>query len=209
MRKTFLALALTASMFTAQAVNAEGFTAYKDMPAGVYDIDHKHASLTWKISHAGLSNYTARFKSIDAEIQFDPAHPDKSKVTATIDPLSLETDFVPNAERDFNKELRTDEKWFNAGKFPKITFTSTKVELNGENKGKIYGDLTLLGVTKPVVLDVVLNGAYLVQPFNKKPTLGFSATTSIQRTEWGLTTYAPIISDKVDIIIEAEFNQNK
>lgn len=208
MRKTLFALTLAATTFALQPAYAQEFTAYKDMPAGVYNVDAKHASLTWKVSHAGLSNYTARFKSFDADITFDPASIEKSSVKATIDPASLETDFVPTEDRDFNKELRTDEKWFNAGKFPQITFTSKKIELTGDNTGKIHGDLTLLGVTKPVVLDAVLNGAYLVQPFNKKPTLGFTATTIITRSEWGLSTYAPLIGDKVEIIIDAEFNKN-
>lgn len=209
MKKTLFALTLAATALMFQPAYAQEMTAYKDMPAGVYNVDGKHASLTWKVTHVGISNYTARFKSFDADITFDPANIEKSSVKATIDPLSLETDFVPTAERDFNKELRTEEKWFNAGKFPKITFTSTKVEVTGEKTGKIYGDLTLLGVTKPVVLDTVFNGAYLVQPFNKKPTLGFTAKTEITRSDWGLDTYAPMIGDKVEIIFDAEFNKNK
>lgn len=205
MNSLLLAIAVTVLIF--RPASAQELTLYKDMPAGVYNIDKKHASVTWKVSHAGLSNYTARFKSIDADITFNPENVEESSVIATIEPTSLETDFVPTKERDFNKDLTMGDKWFNAGKFPKIVFTSTKFEVTGNNTGKIYGDLTLLGVTKPVTLDIVFNGAYAVQPFNKKPTLGFSATTSISRSAWGMSNYAPLIGDKVTIIIEAEFNK--
>ena len=196
-----------ATLATAPAY-ANDMTAWKDMPAGVYTVDKTHASLIWKVSHAGLSNYTARFKSYDAEINFDPADITKSTVTAKIDPTTLETDYVATAEKDFNKNLITKEEWFNAGKFPEITFKSTKIEVTGENTGKIHGDLTFLGVTKPVTLDAKFNGAYAVQPFSKKPALGFSATGSITRSDFGLSTYVPMIGDKVDIVIEAEFGKN-
>lgn len=204
-RTRLIAAALLLASFAATPAHAQDMTPWKDMPAGVYSVDKTHASLLWKVSHAGLSNYTARFKSFDADITFDPADLTKSKVTAKIDPASLETDYVPTAEKDFNKNLITQEQWFNAGKFPQITFTSTKIEVTGDNTGKIHGDLTLLGVTKPVVLDAVFNGAYTVQPFSKKPTLGFSATGSLTRSDFGLDTYVPAIGDKVDIVIEAEF----
>lgn len=200
--KTLLLGFMLAVSFTA---SAQEFTPYKSMPAGVYKADPTHTSLTWKVSHAGLSNYTARFKTVDASLTFNPADAAKSSVAASIDTASLETDFVPTTERDFNKELTTDAKWFNGAQFPKITFQSTKVELTGNTKAKITGNLTMLGVTKPVVLDATLNGAFAEQPFSKKPTFGFSATTKIKRSDWGLTTYVPMIGDNVDIIIETEF----
>jgi len=204
MKKTALALAVAAISFSTPA-RAQEFTPYDQMPAGVYSLDKTHASLIWRVKHAGLSNYTARFKSFDADITFDPKDVTKSSVKAAIDPASLETDYAATAEKDFNKNLITEEKWFNAGKFPQITFASTKIEKTGENTGKIHGDLTLLGVTKPVVLDAVFNGAYVQQPFSQKPTLGFSATGSLDRSDWGMDTYVPAIGDKVEIIIEAEF----
>ncbi|MBW7912062.1 MAG: polyisoprenoid-binding protein [Alphaproteobacteria bacterium] len=207
MKNALFAAVMAAASLTALPASAQDMqmTPWKDMPAGVYTIDKYHASLTWKVMHAGLSNYTARFKSFDADITFDPADITKSKVSAKIDPASLETDFVPTAEKDFNKNLVTQEQWFNAGKYPDITFTSTKIEVTGDNTGKIHGDLTFLGVTKPVVLDATFNGAYALQPFSKKPAMGFSATTSLSRSDFGMSTYVPMIGDKVEIAIEAEF----
>lgn len=207
-RTALMTAALMFATLAAAPAYANDMTAWKDMPAGVYTVDKTHASLTWKVSHAGLSNYTARFKSYDAEINFDPADITKSSVSAKIDPATLETDYVATAEKDFNKNLITKEEWFNAGKFPEITFKSTKIEVTGENTGKIHGDLTFLGVTKPVTLDATFNGAYALQPFSKKPTMGFSATGSLNRSDFGMSTYVPMIGDKVDIIIEAEFAKN-
>ncbi|MDY0008553.1 MAG: YceI family protein [Bdellovibrionales bacterium] len=207
MKSALFAAVLTVAGLGTTAALAQELTPINKLPAGVYTLDKTHASLTWKVSHAGMSNYTARFKSFDAEVTLDPADLTKSKVTAKIDPTSLETDYVPTTEKDFNKNLVTKEEWFNAGKFPEITFTSTKIETTGDTTGKIHGDLTLLGVTKPVVLDAVFNGGYAEGPFTKKPAMGFSATTSITRSDFGFSTYVPMIGDKVDIIIEAEFGK--
>ncbi len=200
MKKFLLAAALLLPL----SAHAQEMTSISNMPAGVYTVDQSHASLIFKVSHAGLSNYNARFKSMDAQITLDPKDPTKSVVTASIDPLSIETDNT-SKEKNFNKELATGEQWFNAKKFPKITFKSTKIEKTDDKHGKMTGDLTLLGVTKPVTLDVTFNGAYAEQPFSKKPTLGFSATTTIKRSDWGFDTYVPMIGDDIQIQIEAEF----
>lgn len=180
-------------------------TEYPQMPAGTYIVDKTHASLTWKVSHLGLSNYTARFKTFDAEFQFDPNSPEKSTLHASINPLSIETDYPYSEDKDFNKELSTGEGWFNANKFPTITFNASKVELTDQKHGKIHGELTFLGVTKPLTLNVTLNNATEKQPFSRKPTFGFSATTKLQRSEWGMDAYLPNIGDEVTVQIEAEF----
>lgn len=204
-------LAVTAMLFALSplAASAQEFSPVSELPAGVYAVDKTHASINWKVSHAGLSNYTARFKSFDAAVTLDPKDITQSSVTATIDPLSIETDYVATPEKDFNKNLATQEQWFNAGKFPTITFASTKIEKTGDKTGKVHGDLTLLGVTKPVVLDVTYNGGFKEQPFTKLPTIGFSGKTVIKRSDWGLSTYSPMIGEEVTVEIEAEFVQGK
>jgi polyisoprenoid-binding protein YceI len=174
------------------------------MPAGVYQMDRGHASLHWKINHLGLSNYTARFTRFEASLDIDPAKPESARLTVAVDPTSIRTDY-PFAERkDFDKELIEDADFFNASKFPKITFISTKIERTGEKTAKVTGDLVMLGISKPLTLDVVLNGAK-EHPGNKKPALGFSATAKLKRSDWGLTTRAPFLGDEVSLLIEAEF----
>lgn len=194
-------LAATALLFAAVAAQAEPL----DVPAGTYKVDPTHASLTWKVSHLGLSNYTARFTKLTAELSFDPANRGQSKISVTVDPNSIRTDYPFADKKDFDKNLSTGEEWFNSGKYPEISFVSTKVEMTGANTANVTGDLTLLGVTKPVVLDVKLNKAMKEHPFAKKPALGFSGTTTIKRSEFGMTKYVPMIGDDVLLLIEAEF----
>ena len=175
-----------------------------DIPASTFRLDPTHASLTWKVRHFGLSNYTARFAKFDATLTLDPANVAATKLTVTVDPTSIRTDYPNVAKVDFDKELSMGEKWFNAGKFPTITFTSTKVEPGADNSAKVTGDLTLLGVTKPVTLDVKLIGALAQHPMAKKPVVGFTATGSIKRTEFGMTNLVGPVGDDVTLQIEAE-----
>jgi polyisoprenoid-binding protein YceI len=183
-------------------------TPVDEMPAGTYTLDKAHASLTWKVSHLGLSNYTARFTSFDATLDFNPTDPEKSKLNVTVDPTSLETDYPFADKKDFDKVLIDEQQWFNTRNFPKITFESITIERTGDNTGKVTGDLTFLGVTKPLTLDVVFNGSMAKQPFSKQPVLGFSATTTMKRSDWGMTTYVPTIGDEVELLIEVEFGMD-
>lgn len=182
-------------------------TAYQAMPKGEYQLENTHASITWKVSHLGLSNYTARFTDFDAKVQFDPQNIENSTVTAIINPLSVTTDF-PNPEKhDFDKKLREDKDWFNGLTYTSITFKSTEIVKTGDNTATMTGDMTMLGVTKPVTFAVTINGAYAEHPFNGKPTLGFSAVGQLDRTAWGFDKYAPMIGKDVDVLLELEFNQ--
>jgi polyisoprenoid-binding protein YceI len=177
------------------------------MPPGIYELDKAHASITWKISHMGLSNYTARFTDFDAYIILDSNDLTQSSLLATIYPTSLKTDYPYKEEKDFDAKLSNDKDWFNASKFPKIDFESTKIKTKGKKKGSIEGNLTLLGITKPLTLDVTFNGAYLKKPLSNQPALGFSATTTLKRSDFGFDIYIPMIGDEVEILIEAEFSK--
>lgn len=200
-----LALALSATALLATSACFAQTPPANPVLAGTYKVDPTHVSLTFKVSHFGLSNYTARFATVNASLTYDPADPTKSQVTASIDPTSIRTDHpVAETKIDFDKELAGD-KWFNAAKFPAVTFKSTKIEVTGERTGRMTGDLTLLGVTKPVTLDVTLNAAMDAHPMRKVPVLGFSASGAIDRTAFGLSAYAPYVGAEVKIQIEAEF----
>lgn len=182
-------------------------TAPGTLPAGIYVSDETHTSVTFKVNHMGLSNYTARFAKADAELNFDPADPTKSSVKASVDPLSIRTDYPHADQKDFDKELSGSADWFNGEKFPSISLASTRIEKTGENTGKMYGDVTFLGVTKPVTLDVTFNGAYAEHPMTKAPAMGFSATGIIKRSDFGLDQHIPMIGDEVSVLIEIEFKK--
>ena len=154
----------------------------------------------------GLSNYTARFKSFDATLQFDPENFSRSSVEASVDLESVETDFVPTQGRDFNAELRS-APFFNVAKFPRAIFVSKRVTRTGARTMRVDGDFTLLGVTQPLSLDVTLGGSMRSHPFAKVAALGFSATASVPRLAFGLNP-PPIqqgVGTQADIAIEAEF----
>lgn len=166
--------------------------------SGVYTLDKSHANVVFKISHLGYSNYIGRFNNLDAKLNFDAKAPEKSSIEVTVDAASIDT----NHEK-LETELK-GEKFFNTAKFPAATFKSTLITHSGD-KGTVAGELTMLGVTKPVTLNVTFHGGG-VGPFSKKETLGFNATTTIKRSEWGLTGLIPMVGDDVQLEIEAEFH---
>jgi len=178
------------------------------LPAGSYSLDKAHASLIFKVDHLGFSHWTARFTTFDARLQFDPAKPTADQVTVTIDPASITPDNPPTG---FVAALRGAE-WLNASQFPQITYKSTRVEAVGKTGLHITGDMTLHGVTKPVVLDATFNGGYVGHPMDPHARLGFSAHGTLKRSEFGIAYGIPQpgstmgVSDAVDFIIEAEFS---
>lgn len=187
------------------ASNVFAKSSFNEMPAGEYIVDLSHASVVWKVSHLGLSDYVARFADFDASIQFDPTNIEASKVTASINPMSIQTAYPNASEKDFDNILATDKAWFNAGKFASIEFASTSIQMTGDKTAVMQGELRFLGVSKSVSLDVIFNGAMTKQPFSGKPTLGFSANTTIKRSDWGMSKYVPNIGDSVEVMIEGEF----
>ncbi len=195
--------AIATSLFVGATFTAQA--AELNAPSGVYKVDPTHASVTWKINHLGLSNYTARFTGIDATINLNAENQSASTVTVSIDPKTVTTDYPFPKRTDFDAELQND-KFFHSAKFPSIDFQSTKLELIDDKHGKLTGNLTLRGVTRPVILDVTLNGSMKVHPFVKKPAMGFSATTTIKRSEFGMVHLIPFgVGDDVTVQIEAEF----
>lgn len=202
MRKLILAAA-AATLMTSACI-ATGEQNFAEANTGTYELTKDHASLTWKISHMGLSNYTARFTDFDATLNFDPDDPAASSVRVTINPLSVETDHPTKAE-SWNAELGTETKWFNGTDFPEITFASTGIEQTSEFTGTMTGDLTFLGITKPITLDVTFNGTGNAPWYGSRDLVGFSAHGWLKRSEFGLTTMDSILGDDVEIIIEAEF----
>lgn len=178
------------------------------VPAGSYTLDKAHASLIFRVNHLGFSNYTARFTRFGAKLQFDPADPAAAKVAVTIDPASITPDNPPPG---FVAALR-GAQWLNAGQFTEIAFHSTRVEPTGSGALHILGELTLHGVTQPVVLDAVFNGGYAGHPMDPHARIGFSAHGSFKRSDFGIAFGIPQpgttmgVGDNVDVTIEAEFS---
>jgi polyisoprenoid-binding protein YceI len=168
------------------------------VPAGSYVLDKKHASLTVKIVHMGFSHYTMRFDSLDGSFTYDPANWTSTKATITVDPKSIDTH-----DNAFDKQIAG---YFEADKYPTITFVSTGLQGGADGKGTLTGDLTFHGVTKPVTLDVTFDGAgHGITPIGTR--LGFSGATRIKRSDFGVSNMLQYASDDVDVIFEVEFEK--
>ncbi len=165
-----------------------------------YKIEKNHTSVTWFANHFGYSDPSGKFTDIDGTITFDEKSPKTSAVDVTIKIASLSTG-LPK----FEQHLKSAD-FFNVEKYETAKFVSNKVVVTGKNKAKVYGDLTLVGVTKPVVLDVKFNKIG-TSPITQKETVGFSATAEITRSEFGIDYGIPGVSDKVKLVIEAEANR--
>jgi polyisoprenoid-binding protein YceI len=176
-----------------------------DVPSGTYVLEKTHTSLTWKVKHMDLALYSARFTKYDITIKYDSKTPANSSVVAIIDPNSVRTDYPFSDKEDFDKKIATDAKLFNSAAFPEIKFVSTKLVPITKTKGRMTGNLSFIGVTKPVVLEVELTGAVKEHRFTKGPALGFSALGSFKRSDFGMTTYGGAVGDEVQLEIHGEF----
>ncbi|OFW88979.1 MAG: polyisoprenoid-binding protein [Alphaproteobacteria bacterium RIFCSPHIGHO2_12_FULL_45_9] len=188
-RTTLRTLALTAMVST---------LAFSAQAAETYKLDASHTAITWHVNHFGFSTPSGKFMSVDGEVTLDEANPAASSVKVTVDVAGINSG-VPKLD----EHLKTPD-FFDVAKFPTATFVSKKVELTGKDTAKVEGDLTLRGVTKPVVLDVKLNK--IGENMFKLKTAGFTASTTIKRSEFGMTTYVPNLGDDVKIDIESEAN---
>ena len=174
------------------------FTGGAARAADRYALDPMHTFVVFKITDVGYAHVVGWFTAVAGQLTFDPADVTKSTLKVTIKTASIDTHF---AQR--NKDLMSPD-FLNVAEFPEMTFKSTSVERTGDKKGKVTGELTLLGVTKPVTMDVTFN-KIAPNPFNKNtPTAGFEAHTAIKRSDFGMKADIPNVGDEVDISIDAQ-----
>ncbi|MFZ6027718.1 MAG: YceI family protein [Chloroflexota bacterium] len=170
-----------------------------------WNLDPAHTEITFSVRHMMVSNVRGRFERFEADVNANEEHPEQSHISVQIDAGSIDT---REAQRDAH--LRSAD-FLDAENFPHITFRSTRIEPLSDHHGKMYGDLTIRDVTRPVVLDVDYNGQYQ-NPWGMM-VAGFSAVTSISRREWGLTWNVALeaggwlVGDEIKISIEVELNK--
>jgi len=193
-------VALAALAFVLPITATAASQSIADVPAGHWVLDKRHSSLIARVSHMGISLYTVRFDTLDASFDYDPAHPEAAHVEASVDPASL--DVNADYARDFAREF------LSADKFATATFVSTQVTPGQGAQGTMTGNLTLMGVTKPVTFNVTLVGAgheVLPLPLGQR-SAGFEATATIKRSDFGSTYLNNLVGDEVTLTIEAEFD---
>ena len=185
----FKALSLGLAVAVASSITVAAPVAYK--------IDPTHTATVFSWNHFGFSTPSANFSDIQGVINVDNAKPANSSVNVTIPVSSVNTN-VPALDKEFQ-----EDGWFNAAKYPNITFVSTKVETKDKKHFKITGNLTVKGITKPIVLKAVLNKQG-VHPMTKAEAVGFNATTSFKRSDFGIANYVPNVGDTITVNITTE-----
>ena len=200
------------------ATEAELHPLLAEVAAGTYSLEKTHAFMTVKVGHnGGVSQYRISFTDSDADLSFDPAAPESSEITFMINPAIVETNYPGDYKaghadsqwESWNEDVSRDSKWLNSDAFPEITFVSTSATKTGDLSGTITGDLTLLGVTNAVALDVHYTGEANPPWYGGPDLLGFGASTKVVRTEFGMGAYIPNIGDEVTVEFSGEFLQDE
>lgn len=181
------ALVFVAALFATGTAQAEPVT---------YALDPAHTQVAFTIDRFGFNRVLGQFDTIEGQLILDEANPANSSVRAVVQIGSVSSG---NATRD--EHLRGN-RWLNAEQFATMTFESTSVRLISDTRAEVIGNLTLMGQTHPLILDVTLN-RIADAPNNNRRTAGFSATGTLDRTAWGLATAPNLIGNSVTIQIEA------
>jgi polyisoprenoid-binding protein YceI len=162
----------------------------------IYKLDPKHTQVAFSVDRFGYNRVMGRFDIVSGDVILDQDRPERSRVHAILDTVSLSTG---DSTRDDHVR---GPSWLRAAEFPKIEFRSTSVKLLGPKRAEVAGDLVMLGVTASVTIDVTLNRVGS-DPATKQNTAGFSATGTLLRSSFGSKTAPQLIGDEVRITIEA------
>ncbi len=189
MRRIFTKIVIALSLLLSFSLVAEA-------EPQTYTLDPGHTYVLWHINHFGFSNPSGKWMA-DGTLILDEAKPQDSKLNVNIHLAGLTTG-IPKLDEHLNSP-----DFFDATKFPVATYVSDKVVLTGKDTAKVYGNLNVHGISKPVILDVKLNKIG-VSPITQKKTAGFTATAELNRSDFGISKYLPGLGDAVKINIEAE-----
>lgn len=172
-------------------------TASMALAADKYTLDSSHSQVVFNYNHLGFSTTYGMFSGFEGEIMFDAENPANSSVTVSMPTKSMFTGWEQREQHFMSDDF------FGATDEDVITFTSTSIEVTGDNTALITGDLTMNDVTKSVVLDAKLNQAGN-HPMANTAWAGFDATTTLTRTDFNLGQFAPFVGDEVSVAISLE-----
>ncbi|MFT9423631.1 MAG: YceI family protein [Acetobacter syzygii] len=203
MRRTSVLLSATSAILALSTFNvasAQTISNAAQIKSGAYAVEPGHTQVGFSVLHFGFTNYFGAFSNASGTLAFNAQTPASSKLTVNIPVSSVQT-----TSSQLTDELK-GAQWFDATKFPVATFVSTSVKITDPNNATVQGNLTLHGVTKPETLQVHFVGAG-VNPMDKKYTIGFDATGTLKRSDFGIKTYVPYISDEVTLRIAGAFEK--
>lgn len=199
--KSALCLTLLASAAYSAGALAQS-TKFADLKAGTYGVEPYHSQVVFSVTHFGLTNFYGMFSGASGTLNLEPAKLADSKLEVSI-PVNTISTTVPI----LTEELK-GAPWFDAAHFPVATFTSTAVVPTGAASAKVTGNLTLHGVTKPIVLNVQLVGTG-VNPMTKGDSVGFEVSGTFRRGDFGIKTDIPAVGDEVKLHIAGAFEAKK
>lgn len=202
-RQPALFLLCSAALVSCDRILTPDFnTEMTELRDGAYTLDKDHATLLFKVDHLGFSTYVGRFNDFDATLDFDPENVENSSLEVIVETASID---VNNPE--FAEDLRAD--WFDVENYPQAIFRTTRFVESDGNNFVFEGELTLLGNTAPVTLNVTSNGGgrnFLTRSY----TLGFSANTTFQRSDFGMDNLVSFgVGDDVELEIHVEFQESE
>lgn len=181
----------------ASAAITSTFIALPAFAADKYEFDKSHTNILFYVNHLGFSDMIGKFTDYDGYFTFDPNKPQEGSVEIILKPGGIHT-----SSEKLDSELQGD-KFFKSAQFPTIKFASQKISVTGENSGEVAGIVTMLGISKPVILTVHFNKADY-HPITQDFVAGFSASAILKRSDFGMTSYLPIVGDEVRIEVQAE-----
>ncbi len=203
MTKILAATAVFAVLAASNPAHAQAPAANADPAAvqsGTYAIEPAHTQVTFSVLHMGFTHYEGRLTDASGTLQLSAKTPAQSAIEVTLPVATVST-----TSAKLDGELKSKD-WLDAASFPTMTFKSTSIVPTGKGQAKVMGDLTLHGVTKPVTLQAKFIGSG-VNPLSKKYTVGFDIAGDIKRSDFGVKTYVPLISDTVHLSIAGAFEQ--
>ncbi|MEL6567275.1 MAG: YceI family protein [Pseudomonadota bacterium] len=203
MIKSLAAIAFGATLLTG-CVTAQ--QSLDPIDSSNFELDKTHAFLTISVEHFGLSDYSIDFTDFDAQLDFEANDPTASVISVQVNTAALDTQYPdPEKKAEWEDELANDGRFLNADEFPAATFVSTGAAQSGEFAGTVTGDLNLRGVTAPITLDVTYNGT-ATSPFDGgKRRIGFNATGTFNRSDFGMGAMTNFVSDEVTLSFSGEF----
>jgi len=195
---TLVALLTVAALSASAAANTDPAA----VQPGTYAIEPSHTRVLFAVDHFGTSTWYGDFTHVSGTLKLDPRNIAASEVT-----VSVPTDSLSTTNADLDETLKSAD-WFNVESFPTMTFKSTRVTSTGPGRASIEGDLTLHGVTRPVVLQARFKGAAGPNAILRAYQIGFDIRGKIKRSDFGLRKYLATVGDDVDLIISAPFNRS-
>ena len=172
----------------------------ESIAAGSYAVEPSHTRVQFSVMHMGFTNWNGDFTGVRGSLYLDSKNVGESKLDISVPVASVST---TNAKLD--GELKSAD-WLDASRYPTMHLAATRIVRTADSRATITGNLTLHGVTKPIVLAAVFNGAG-VNPLDKHYTVGFDATAKIRRSDFGVTKYIPVVGDETTLHISAAFER--